>query len=136
MSQPEEISTLVNARLQQAQTALNEGKFLLEGQFYSGAVNRFYYTMFYAVLALLVTKQLGTAKHKGAISLFDREFVKPSIFSKDLSKWLHRAFEKRLEVDYADQVELSSEQVQELQEQANHFLAQINLYLQQYLTEP
>ena len=136
MSQPEEVAILVNARLQQAQTTLDEGKFLLDGQYYAGSVNRFYYAMFHAVSALLVTKQLGTSKHKGAISLFDREFVKPGIFPKTLSVWLHRAFERRLEVDYADYIEVTFDEAQELCNQATNFLAQVSDYLRQTLEDP
>jgi uncharacterized protein (UPF0332 family) len=40
-------------------------------------MNRLYYAMFYAVLALLQEKEMGTSKHSGAIALFDREFVVP-----------------------------------------------------------
>jgi uncharacterized protein (UPF0332 family) len=93
MSQPEDIKILVNSRLQQAQDSLAEGQILLQSQFYKGSVNRFYYAMFYATLALLVIRQLGTSKHTGAISLFDREFVKPGIFDKEMSVWLHTTFE-------------------------------------------
>lgn len=58
-------------------------------------MNRLYYSMFYAVLALLQEKQLGTSKHIGAISMFDKEFIKTGIFDKEMSKTLHRAFELR-----------------------------------------
>lgn len=41
-----------------------------------------------AVLALLQEKQLGTSKHYGTISLFDREFIKRGVFDQELSKTL------------------------------------------------
>lgn len=85
MSQPEETHVLVNARLQQAQEAWREEQILMQSQLDKVAVNRFYYAMFYSVVALLITRQLGTSKHSGAISLFDREFVKPGVFSKEMS---------------------------------------------------
>ena len=50
---------------------------LLDQGFLRDAVNRSYYGMFYAVVALLVTKRSGTSKHRGAIMLFDREFISP-----------------------------------------------------------
>lgn len=130
MSQSEDTELLVNARLQQAQTALEAGQLLLEQGFHTDSINRFYYAMFYAVLALLVTRQLGTSKHKGVISLFDREFVKTGIFSKNMSVWLHTTFEKRLEADYADLIVVSPESAQESHEHANQFLQQIRNYLQ------
>jgi len=65
-------------------------------------INRLYYAMFYAILALLQENQLSTSKHTGAIALFDREFVKKGIFDKELSKTLHRAFELRQKGDYME----------------------------------
>jgi len=50
----EEILALVNYRLEQAQTAIEDGNCLLEGgRSPQGIVNRAYYAMFYAALALL-----------------------------------------------------------------------------------
>lgn len=129
MSQSEDIQVLVNARLQQAQDALAEGQLLLRSHFYKGSVNRFYYAMFYAVQALLVTRQLGTSKHKGVISLFDREFVKIGIFSKEMSVWLHSSFELRLEADYADLIDIPREEAQECYRQASEFLERIKDFL-------
>lgn len=51
-------------------------------------MNRLYYAMFYAVLALLQEKEMGTSKHSGAIALFDREYVKTGLFPKEMSKAL------------------------------------------------
>jgi uncharacterized protein (UPF0332 family) len=58
-------------------------------------VNRAYYAMFCAVLALLAQEKKETSKHSGAIALFDREFVKQGIFKKAYSRWLHDAFDLR-----------------------------------------
>lgn len=129
MNPPDDIQVLVNARLQQAEDSLREGQLLLQNEFHKGAINRFYYAMFYAVLALLITRQLGTSKHSGAIALFDREFVKPGIFSKEMSLWLHSAFELRLEADYAELVEVSAETAHESAQQALIFVKQITDYL-------
>ena len=62
--------------MEQAHETLREAEILLNESALRGAVNRAYYAMFYALLALLATKRLGTSKHSGALALFDREFVK------------------------------------------------------------
>ena len=85
---------------------------LLDQQLPRDAVNRAYYGMFYGVLALLVTKQLGTSKHQGAISLFDREFVRSGAFGRELSSWLHTAFDMRLSADYAERVAIPQEEAE------------------------
>jgi uncharacterized protein (UPF0332 family) len=79
------IQALVRSRLEQADDALNAARILLEQHSGRAAVNRAYYAMFYAVLALLALRKQETSKHTGAISLFDREFVKPGVFSRELT---------------------------------------------------
>ncbi len=50
----DEIISLIKYRLEQAQTALEDARFLLEGdRSPQSIVNRAYYAMFYAALALL-----------------------------------------------------------------------------------
>jgi len=87
----EQLRDLIRYRMEQASETLAEAVLLRDAAAFRGAVNRAYYAMFYAVLGLLATRQLGTSKHSGAIALFDREFVKTGIFSPELSRALHLA---------------------------------------------
>jgi len=66
---PEQLEDLLRYRLEQAHETLREAELLLDGAALRGTVNRAYYAMFYALLALLATRQLGTSKHSGVISL-------------------------------------------------------------------
>lgn len=92
-------------------------------------MNRLYYAMFYAVLALLQDKQAGTSKHSGAISLFDREFIKTEIFDKKFSKALHRAFELRQKGDYMEQTEVTKQDIDEIRPEAVEFVERAESYL-------
>lgn len=68
----DEVATLIKYRLEQAQTALNDAKFLLDGnRSPQSIVNRAYYAMFYAALALLQRIGKVPSKHTGMISLFE-----------------------------------------------------------------
>jgi len=108
----EDILALIKYRLEEAENSIIEAEVLLkEGMSLRSVMNRLYYAMFYAVLALLQEKELGTSKHYGAISLFDREFIKSGIFDKELSKTLHRAFELRQKGDYMEQAEVTKNDV-------------------------
>lgn len=81
----EKIETLIKYRLEQADESLESAKLLLENEKYRPSVNRSYYAMFYAVLALLAKEKRETSKHSGAIAIFNREFIKKGIFNKELS---------------------------------------------------
>ncbi len=70
-----EIETLIRYRLEQAQAALDDAKYLIDGnRSPQSIVNRSYYAMFYAALALLQKICKAPSKHSGVISFFDKEF--------------------------------------------------------------
>ncbi|WP_030008082.1 HEPN domain-containing protein [Picosynechococcus sp. NKBG042902] len=124
-----QLQLLVRYRLQEADETLREAKLLLEQSAFRGSINRSYYAMFYALLGLLATKGLGTSKHSGIISLFDREFVKTGIFRKELSKSLHRAFDERQANDYGEMLEPDLSLAEQLFQQAQVFVAEIKQQL-------
>ncbi|GAX59866.1 hypothetical protein SCALIN_C04_0354 [Candidatus Scalindua japonica] len=65
-----DIKALIQYRLKEADESLKEAEVLLkEGMSMRAVMNRMYYAMFYAVLALLQQKQIATTKHSGAISI-------------------------------------------------------------------
>lgn len=132
MIQPEE-KEAIEFRLQEAEESLQDALSLFENKRYRSAVNRAYYSMFYSALALLENKGLKNSKHTGVISYFDKEFIKTNIFSKELSKALHKAFELRQEADYSILVELEIEEVAEIVNQANSFVKQIRDYIIEFL---
>jgi uncharacterized protein (UPF0332 family) len=127
------LRTLGQSRLAQADEALSAAQILLAQDSLRTAVNRAYYAMFYAVLALLAVRKQETSKHAGAISLFDREFVKPGVFSKNLSQYLHRAFRRRLAADYAVPSTIQQTETQQVFDEAKVFIARIKTYLSQEL---
>ena len=122
--------TLVEYRLTEARESLAEAKVLLREKMSNRSVmNRLYYAMFYAVLAVLQDKQIGTSKHSGVIAVFDREFVKNMIFDKIFSKALHRAFELRQKGDYMENTVISDYDVEDLMLRATDFLYTVECFL-------
>lgn len=120
---------LLRYRMRQADDSLREASILRNADAQRGAVSRAYYAMFYALLALLATKQLGTSRHSGAISLFDREFVKTGVFAPDLSKALHLAFDRRQIHDYGEMIDLDASTCDEAIADATRFVAAIRQHL-------
>lgn len=86
--------------------------------------------MFYAVLALLQKLGKIPSKHSGVISLFDVEFAQKGIFSKDMSKNFHRAFEIRQVSDYKSYEEISIHKAKDILEKAKNFVETIEDYLE------
>jgi uncharacterized protein (UPF0332 family) len=125
----ERLRELITLRMEQAAETLREAEILLAEHAGRGAVNRAYYAMFYAVLAVLATKGLGSSKHTGTISLFDREFVKPGDLPKELSRSLHLAFEHRQQADYGELTELDELAPARGIEEARVFIQRVREYL-------
>jgi uncharacterized protein (UPF0332 family) len=127
---PEHAAALVKLRLEQARSSLNDAVVLAEG---GGTpmsiINRAYYAMFYAVLALLQNIGRVAGKHTGAIGLFDTEFVLKGDFSKELSRDLHKAFDVRQMSDYQPVRPVRSEEAKEYIDKARWFVGEVEAYL-------
>lgn len=91
----EALLSLIEYRLQEADEAREEAAILLENGKMRGALNRVYYSMFYATLALLATKEFSSSKHSGVISMFHKEFVKTGLIPADVARYLDIAFDLR-----------------------------------------
>lgn len=125
-----EIEILIKHRLEQAQEALDDAKFLIDGnRSPRSIVNRCYYAMFYAALALLQKILKAPSKHSGVISLFDKEFVMKGAFEKELSKDFHRAFELRQSIDYKIIKPISIDKANEIWQKAVYFVQAVEHYL-------
>jgi hypothetical protein len=127
---PEDTATLVKYRLDQAQVALDDAKYLLDGRRSpQSVVNRAYYAMFYAVLALLQKIGKIPSKHTGVIGLFDTQFVAAGILPKELSRDLHKAFELRQVSDYKVSEPLTLSKADEVLAKASRFVEAIRQYM-------
>ncbi len=124
-----DMKTLIKYRLEQAQIAIEDGTYLLNGnRSPQSIVNRSYYAMFYATLALLQETGKIPSKHTGVISLFDTEFVLKNIFPKELSKDLHKAFDLRQITDYKIIDPMTPDEARETLEKAIKFVEAVKEY--------
>ena len=88
-------------------------------------VNRSYYAIFYAVLALLATVDVEPSKHSGMVARFDEMFVRQGVFPKEMSKILHHAFDMRQAGDYQKSDVIGMEQALQVLNSAEDFLKTI-----------
>ena len=85
--------------------------------------------MFYALLALLATRQLGASRYSGAITAFDRELVKTGLFPREMSRALHLAFDRRQRYDYGEMMPITEEVAAETLRDARAFVAAVETHL-------
>ena len=117
-------------RIQQADESLDEARFLFEGsKSPRSIINRAYYSMFYAILSLLVFEPFSSSKHSGVISYFNRHFIKRGVFSLELGRAVNKAFDLRQRGDYREQVNVTADQAEPFLDWARKLIDSVKKYL-------
>lgn len=129
----EQVRQLVQYRLRQASETLLEAEVLLREGLLHGVINRAYYAMFYATLALTVQHSETISKHSGVISFFDKELVRTGIFPKEYSRVLHFAFDRRQSNDYGEFSYVDQGEAETALADARTFLTAVDTYLKKSL---
>lgn len=125
---------LFTYRIREAEETLRDAeKMLQNGLSPRSVINRSYYSMFYAVLALFISEDMNpkTSKHSGVIAIFDKEFVHAGKIDRRYSKMLHRMFDVRQECDYKELVESTAEEAAESLKLATEFVETIKSFINQ-----
>lgn len=122
---------LVAYRMERAHEAIDEAKMLFEAGHINSYVNRLYYACFYAVSALLLTKDISTSKHGYLRSLMHRELVKTGLIPKELGKHFDLLFNNRLKGDYADFARFKAEDVSDWLEGTQKFISHVETLLRE-----
>ena len=125
-----DLHKLVTYRFQQAKETLTAAQELLDNGHCRDAVNRAYYAMFYCGLGLLATRNLGSSKHSGVLSLFSQHFVKTGEMPVEAGRHLREAFELRQQCDYREFVEIQKSQAEEVIANARNFIAEAHKSLE------
>ena len=123
-----DVETLMSYRFKQAEETIQDAEAMLKVRISSRSIiNRAYYAMFYAVLALFLKENINvkTSKHSGVISLFDREFILSGKIDKRFSQSLHKMFNVRQEADYKELVEITHQDAEEKVRIAKEFIGMI-----------
>jgi uncharacterized protein (UPF0332 family) len=102
---------------------------MLDNDFYTSAINRAYYAIFYAANALLTTKGMSLGKHTRAIGTFRQYFIKTGVFLPEYSQIYGRAMEDRHESDYDMGAEITWEDAGENLVGAERFVQEMEQWL-------
>jgi uncharacterized protein len=103
---------LVNYRLSRAKDTFEDALILAENSKWNSTINRLYYSAYYAVMALLISKNLNPTTHNGAKSNFSEHFIKTNLIPKELGKMYSQLFTWRQKGDYDDLYDFTKDKVQ------------------------
>jgi uncharacterized protein (UPF0332 family) len=129
MIEPEQRRTLIRYRLDQARETIEEASIMIENEKFRAAINRIYYGIFYALLALGLKYQFKTSKHAQILGWFNKTFIKDEIFDRKYGIIAREAFETRQKGDYDTYVTFSKDDVVQKHEQMKDFIKTIEQFI-------
>jgi uncharacterized protein (UPF0332 family) len=102
---------------------------LLHDNYVDFSASRSYYAMFYAVEALLLSRDLSFSKHSAVISVFGKDYIKTGIFELRFHRYIMDAFDLRNAGDYGSIHAVNTEKAQQAINEARELYGVINQYL-------
>jgi len=119
----------IRYRFRRAKESFDDAVIMIENKKWNSAVNRLYYSCFYAVIALLLKSDLSTRTHDGARTKFGNEFIKTGVIDKKYGKLYSKLFDYRQKGDYGDLFDFDGEIVLPLVDKVKEFIEEINKHI-------
>lgn len=121
-------------RLERAKETLKSAIILYDRKDLIGANNRAYYSIFYAIRAVLALEPIDFKRHKDVIGYFNKNYVKNEIFPRKMGTKIVQAQTIREDSDYDDEYEPNYEKTQEQIETAKELIKLVEEYINKKLS--
>jgi uncharacterized protein len=115
----------INYRFKRAEESFDDALIMVVNNKWNSAINRLYYSCFYAVIALLLKNEIVTKSHDGTRIKFGNEFIRSGIIEKKYGKLYSKLFDLRQKGDYGDLFDFDEDTVTPLIVQVKEFLTEI-----------
>jgi len=102
---------LIKYRLLRAKDTFEDAQILAEKNKWNSTINRLYYSVYYAVIALLLDSGLKPTTHNGAKSNFSEYFILTKKIPTELGKIYSQLFTWRQKGDYDDLFDFDKDKV-------------------------
>jgi uncharacterized protein (UPF0332 family) len=117
--------------LRKSEEALLDSKINIENQRLHNALNRIYYSIFYAVIALGYQEGFISSKHKQLMGWFNKKFLyEDKVFDIKMYEIYKEAYENRQESDYTFFMIPEKEKVLQNYEDAKYFVTTIKNHIE------
>lgn len=120
---------LIKYRLEEAKETIQDVQLLIENDRLRAAVNRIYYGMFYALLALGLAYKFETSKHQQLLGWFNKNFIYEGLIDSKFGKILNKASNRRTKGDYESYVEFDKDIILEMFDEMKEFIIEIERFL-------
>ncbi|HNR90010.1 MAG TPA: HEPN domain-containing protein [Spirochaetota bacterium] len=115
--------------LQKARQSLDAATLLLHDRYTDFSAARSYYAMFYALEALLLSRNQSYSKHSAVIAAFGKDFVKTGLFDDRYHRHVLEAFEIRNIGDYGIINSVNAAKADEMIHKAHELIDAIEAFL-------
>lgn len=119
---PTSRAALVIYKVEKALNTLKEADVLADAGYFNAAVNRLYYSAYYAASALMLNDSLETVTHKGVKTMMGLKFIQTGRLPREYGRIYQRLFDSRQAGDYEDFVYYDKETFEELRPLASRFI--------------
>lgn len=115
--------------IEKAEQSISAAELLMKEGYFDFSASRAYYAMFYAIEALLLSREQAFSKHSAVIAAFGKEFVKSGIFDNHFHHYLLNAFDLRNAGDYGILHAVSKEKARQTIGQGHELISAVKQYL-------
>lgn len=115
----------IDYRLQKADESFEDALLLAKNGRWNAVINRLYYACFYAVIALLLSKDIKSTTHDGGRYQFGLHFIKTGKIDKEVGKLFSKLFDLRQKGDYGDLYDYDAEIAEPLIPLTKEFIEEI-----------
>ena len=122
-------------RLDRAKQEQSTAELLYKENKLLAANNRAYYSIFYAIRAVLAMDKVDFKRHKDVLAYFNKNFVKTEIFPRQIGRKIVLASKVREDSDYDEEYEPSSETTALQIETAKELIELVEKYLNNLQSE-
>ena len=126
----------IRYRREKSRETLEDAYILFRAGRLFSALNRIYYALFYEVMALLLTKDLSSARHTGIRALFNEHFVRTGKVSVESGRFFSRMYDFRQKGDYADFVQFEEAKIKEWLVLAESFINEVDQVIGKEVNQP
>ena len=127
---------LIRYRREKSKETLEDAYILFRAGRLFSALNRIYYALFYEVMALLLTKDLSSARHTGVRALFNEHFIRTGKVSVESGRFFSRMYDFRQKGDYADFVQFEEAKIKEWLVLAESFINEVDQVIGKEVNHP
>jgi len=127
--------TLIRYRMDRSKEVLSAARLMYEKGHYNDAVNRLYYSCFYAVIALLATEGVHPGKHTAVRAFLNKNWIKTGKLSRETG-WLYNTlFDRREKGDYGDYFRFNADDVEDWLKKVEKAIEEIFQVIEKQLSD-